>query len=77
VEDHLKCSFTIPTQIGGNSSDMSMIILSTSKMTRFLMYQEAEIKKLTQFKYGRRMDQKLKLGNLSTPKMLLRSKPKD
>jgi hypothetical protein len=77
VEEHPNCNYTILILVGGNSSDTLKDHLLMSKITKFLMFKVEEIKKQAQYKYGRKMDLRLKLGRLSMLKMLQRSKLKD
>jgi hypothetical protein len=62
LEDQTTCIFGTLTLDGSNFSSMKMDSLSTSKTTRFLMSLEEEMLKVTMFKSGERMVQKLKSG---------------
>jgi len=68
LEEAQTCKLGTLTQDGGNFSDgaMSSQCSSMSRTARFLMFLEAEMKKVAMFKSGERMAHLLKDGLLST-----------
>jgi hypothetical protein len=67
----------VPTQIGGNFSRSMMVSYKMSKTIECWMFLEAEMKKETRFKHGRKMVPKPNLGTLCISLMLRRFKRKD
>jgi len=67
----------VPTQIGGNFSRSKMVSYRMSKTREYWMFLEAEMKKATRFKHGRKMVQKPNHGTLFISLMLRSIKRKD
>jgi len=62
LEDQITSKLGTPTQDGGKSLDTKTTLLSISRTTRLLMFQEEEIQKVTVLESGERMVQRLNSG---------------
>jgi hypothetical protein len=61
----MTCKHGTLTQDGGNFSNLKVTALLMLRMANFLTFLEAEIKKVTELEFGKRMDQRHKNGLFS------------